>query len=223
MYRRIKADSAAYATFKALTAEWEKTRMEVEMSNNSPKPDNSPNMRNFFGYIMVSTAKQGEHGVSLQKQRDAMERHAQRNDLKIASWFEERETAARLGRPVFNQMLKFLRYGKAHSVVIHKIDRSPGNRKDRTDLGERNEPLLTGLLVAASGTSPRLPRRTLADYGIAYGTYRRGTAGILRDLGTDVQGNTHARRCAPLRLAAHRALRPACETAAVGEEVFGTL
>lgn len=40
IYRRIKADPAAYAKFKALTAEWEKTRMEVQRSNNSPKPDN---------------------------------------------------------------------------------------------------------------------------------------------------------------------------------------
>jgi len=93
-------------------------------------------VRKFLGYIRVSTAKQGEHGVSLQEQRDAIERYASRNNFEIAMWFEERETAAKRGRPVFNQMLKLLRQGKADGVVIHKIDRSARNLKDWADLGE---------------------------------------------------------------------------------------
>ena len=68
-------------------------------------------MKNFFGYIRVSTVKQGEHGVSLQEQRDAIVRYAQRTGLKIEACFEERETAAKRGRPVFNQMLKLLKRG----------------------------------------------------------------------------------------------------------------
>ncbi|MDQ3816152.1 MAG: recombinase family protein [Acidobacteriota bacterium] len=93
-------------------------------------------MRKFFGYIRVSTARQGEHGVSLQEQREAIERHAERNALEIAAWFEERETAAKRGRPIFAQMLKLLRRGKADGVIIHKIDRSARNLKDWADLGE---------------------------------------------------------------------------------------
>jgi DNA invertase Pin-like site-specific DNA recombinase len=92
-------------------------------------------MQKFVGYIRVSTAKQGE-GVSLQEQRYAIERFAGRNSLTIVAWFEERETAAKRGRPVFNQMLKLLRQGKADGVVIHKIDRSARNLKDWADLGE---------------------------------------------------------------------------------------
>src|SRR5215467_13369522 len=93
-------------------------------------------MKKFFGYIRVSTAKQGEQGVSLQEQKSAIERYSQRNDLEIAGWFEERETAAKRGRPVFNQMLKLLKHGKAGGVIIHKIDRSARNLKDWADLGE---------------------------------------------------------------------------------------
>ena len=93
-------------------------------------------MKRFFGYVRVSTAKQGEHGVSLQEQKDAIVRHAQRNALAVAEWFEERETAAKRGRPVFNQMLRLLREGKADGVIIHKIDRSARNLKDWADLGE---------------------------------------------------------------------------------------
>ena len=93
-------------------------------------------MKKFFGYIRVSTAKQGEQGVSLQEQQDAILRYAQRNGLEILEWFEERETAAKMGRPVFNRMLKLLRQGKADGIIIHKIDRSARNLKDWADLGE---------------------------------------------------------------------------------------
>ncbi len=92
-------------------------------------------MKQFFGYIRVSTTKQGE-GVSLQEQKDAIIRYAQRNGLEIVRWFEELETAAKRGRPVFNQMLKLLKQGNMSGVIIHKIDRSARNLKDWADLGE---------------------------------------------------------------------------------------
>jgi site-specific DNA recombinase len=89
-----------------------------------------------YGYVRVSTAKQGERGVSLQEQRDAIERHAARNNLTIARWFEERETAAKQGRPVWNEMLRLLKRREVRGVVIHKIDRSARNLRDWADLGE---------------------------------------------------------------------------------------
>lgn len=93
-------------------------------------------MGQFLAYIRVSTAKQGERGVSLQEQRDAIERYAQRNGLVISNWFEERETAARRGRPVFSNLLRLLRQRKAAGLIVHKIDRSARNLKDWADLGE---------------------------------------------------------------------------------------
>jgi site-specific DNA recombinase len=39
-------------------------------------------MKQFFGYIRVSTVRQGERGVSLQEQRDTIERYASRTDSK---------------------------------------------------------------------------------------------------------------------------------------------
>ena len=75
-------------------------------------------MKQFYGHVRVSTAKQGEKGVSLQEQRDAIERYSQRNGLKISEWFEERETAAKRGRPIFNKMLKLLNRGKSNGVII---------------------------------------------------------------------------------------------------------
>ncbi len=93
-------------------------------------------MKKFFGYTRVSTAKQGERGVSLQEQREAIARYAQRYGLEIVQWFEERQTAAKRGRAVFNHLLKLLRHEKASGVIIHKIDRSARNLKDWADLGE---------------------------------------------------------------------------------------
>ena len=92
--------------------------------------------KRYFGYIRVSTAKQGEKGVSLREQQNAIQQYAQRFGLDLAQWFEERESAAKQGRPIFAQMMRQLGQGKAHGVIIHKIDRSARNLKDWADLGE---------------------------------------------------------------------------------------
>jgi site-specific DNA recombinase len=93
-------------------------------------------MQQYFGYVRVSTAKQGEKGVSLQEQRDAISGYAQRYGLDVSQWFEERDTAAKRGRPIFTQMLRLLKQKKSRGVLIHKIDRSARNLKDWADLGE---------------------------------------------------------------------------------------
>jgi DNA invertase Pin-like site-specific DNA recombinase len=90
----------------------------------------------FYGYIRVSTPRQGERGVSLQEQRDAIERFASRNGFTISRWFEERETAAKSGRPIWTEMLRLLRRHSVAGVVIHKIDRSARNNRDWVDLME---------------------------------------------------------------------------------------
>src|ERR1019366_2041091 len=91
-------------------------------------------MKNVYGYIRVSTAKQGE-GVSLIVQKEAITRYAGQYSLNILNWFEEKETAAKQGRPLFTAMMKLLKAKKADGVIIHKIDRSARNLKDWADLG----------------------------------------------------------------------------------------
>jgi len=93
-------------------------------------------MRKLYGYIKVSTMKQGERGVSLQEQREAIKRYAASRGFIISDWFEERVTAAKRGRPAFTDMLKRLRARKARGVIIHKIDRGARNLKDWADLGQ---------------------------------------------------------------------------------------
>jgi len=91
--------------------------------------------KGYFSYIRVSTQRQGQTGTSLAEQQAAIERHANKWNLTIIKRFEERETAAKLGRPVFLEMLRGLKHGKADGVIIHKIDRSARNLKDWADLG----------------------------------------------------------------------------------------
>jgi DNA invertase Pin-like site-specific DNA recombinase len=93
-------------------------------------------MKEYFAYTRVSTVKQGERGVSLQEQKAAIEAFAFRQQMPISRWFEELETAAARGRPVFNRMMNMLKDGKAAGVIIHKIDRSTRNLRDWSDLGE---------------------------------------------------------------------------------------
>jgi site-specific DNA recombinase len=91
--------------------------------------------RTYFSYVRVSTQRQGALGTSLTEQQSAIDRYAQRFNLRIINQYEERETAAKQGRPVFLAMLKALRQGKANGIIIHKIDRSARNLKDWADLG----------------------------------------------------------------------------------------
>src|SRR6266571_3380503 len=93
-------------------------------------------MGQVFAYTRVSTMKQGEKGVSLQEQRDAILRYAQQRGLEVIRWFEEKVTASKQGRPAFTQMLRLLRLGNARGVVIHKIDRSARNLQDWADVGK---------------------------------------------------------------------------------------
>lgn len=95
-------------------------------------------MKKCFGYVRVSTAKQGE-GVSLTAQKEAIMLYCEQNEIEIIQWFEEKETAAKQGRPLFNQMIQTLKKGKADGLVIHKIDRSARNFADWAKIGQLND------------------------------------------------------------------------------------
>jgi site-specific DNA recombinase len=92
-------------------------------------------MKHCFGYVRVSSLKQGE-GVSLDAQKDAILCFAKHNGITICKWFEEQQTAAKSGRPLFNTMLEALKAGKAEGVIMHKIDRSARNFFDWAKIGE---------------------------------------------------------------------------------------
>lgn len=92
--------------------------------------------KGYFSYIRVSTVRQGQTGTSLAEQREAIQRYADRWHIRIVREFEEKETAAKSGRPLFLEMLSALKRGKADGVIIHKIDRGARNLRDWAELGE---------------------------------------------------------------------------------------
>lgn len=57
----------------------------------------------------------------------------------IITWLEEMETAAKQGRPIFNQALKLLRTGKAQGIILHKLDRGARNLRDWAAIGELSD------------------------------------------------------------------------------------
>ena len=91
-----------------------------------------------FGYVRVSTLKQGE-GVSLEAQRDAIEAYAARSNLVIVRWFEEKVTAAKTGRPAFTAMVKLLLKHAADGVILHKIDRGARNLRDWASIADLSD------------------------------------------------------------------------------------
>ena len=88
-----------------------------------------------FAYTRVSTVKQGD-GVSLAAQREAISAFAKRHGLKVSRWFEEKETAAKRGRPVFDEVVRALQAREAEGLIVHKIDRSARNFSDWARVGD---------------------------------------------------------------------------------------
>lgn len=91
-------------------------------------------MKSYLCYVRVSTVKQGEQGSSLIEQRSAIKAHARKQHFAIL--YEERETAAKLVRPIPGQMLLDLERTKAAGIIVHKIDRSARNLKYWAAVGE---------------------------------------------------------------------------------------
>lgn len=92
-------------------------------------------MKQCFGYIRVSTVKQGD-GVSLEAQKEAIQSFASRNGISINRWFEEKESAAKRGRPLFETMIASLHNGESDGVIVHKIDRFARNLVDYGKISE---------------------------------------------------------------------------------------
>ncbi|WP_227287893.1 recombinase family protein, partial [Boseongicola sp. H5] len=92
-------------------------------------------MTQCFGYVRVSTLKQGD-GASLEAQKDAITGFASHQGLVIRDWFEELETAYKRGRPIFDDMMSQLKAGKAQGIIVHRWDRIARNFMDWASISE---------------------------------------------------------------------------------------
>jgi site-specific DNA recombinase len=146
-------------------------------------------MKHCFAYTRVSSAIQ-EDGASLKEQAELIARYAERQGLQIVEWFEEIETAAKPGRPVFGRMVKLLLRGKAEGLIMYKIDRSSRNFHDWAQVNELAD---KGIAVHFAGENLELSsrgRRLLADIQVVFATdyirnlkeeTRKGIDGRLRE------------------------------------------
>ena len=105
----------------------------------TPSLPATPSQR-FLAYVRVSTKKQRDKGVSLKEQKAQILAYARRQDLVVTEWFTETKTAAKRGRPVFDQMVKAITCGAADGLLVHNVDRSSRNFHDWaavSDLADR--------------------------------------------------------------------------------------
>lgn len=123
-------------------------------------------MKPCFGYIRVSTTRQGD-GASLDAQRDAITGFASQNELVVIKWFEEQETAAKTGRPIFDAMLRQLRSGEAEGLIMHRIDRSSRNYADWARLDDASRAGIKIYFAADSLDFESVSGRLMADINMA--------------------------------------------------------
>jgi DNA invertase Pin-like site-specific DNA recombinase len=84
-------------------------------------------MASVVGYVRVSTDRQGQSGLGLAAQRQAIEEHARRIGAEIAVIYEEIETGTKVSnRPQLAAALAHAKRAKA-TLVIAKLDRLARN------------------------------------------------------------------------------------------------
>ena len=84
----------------------------------------------FVIYCRKSTENKNRQQLSLDAQERELLEIAQRENLEIAKVFRESKSAKEPGRPVFNEMMKYLASGKADAILCWRINRLTRNPID---------------------------------------------------------------------------------------------
>ncbi len=81
-------------------------------------------------YARKSTESEDRQSLSIQSQIIEMQEIARRDNLQVVKVFQESKSAKNPGRPIFAEMLEFIRSGKADGILCWKIDRLARNPVD---------------------------------------------------------------------------------------------
>lgn len=84
----------------------------------------------YLGYVRVSSRDQSR-GTSLEEQKSYIEKYAIQKGFVLEKFYGEVESASKVGRGRFDDMIKDLREGEYAGIVFHKTDRSARNPKDQ--------------------------------------------------------------------------------------------
>ena len=81
-------------------------------------------------YARKSTESEDRQTLSIQSQIIEMQEITKRENLDIVKLFQESKSAKAPGRPVFSEMIEFIKKGKADGILCWKIDRLARNPLD---------------------------------------------------------------------------------------------
>ena len=94
-------------------------------------------MRKVAAYIRVSTEEQAKYGYSIEGQQTIVRDFAPGQGLEIVREFAESHSAYVHGRPIFHEMVQFLkRHKDVTAVLVWKVDRLMRNHRDQAELTE---------------------------------------------------------------------------------------
>jgi DNA invertase Pin-like site-specific DNA recombinase len=113
---------------------------------------------NVVGYVRVSTDEQATSGVSLAAQQAKLEAYASLYDLELVEVIADAGVSAKsFERPGLKRALHLLRTGKAHGLLVAKLDRLTRSMRDLGTLVE--EELVKGTWTLLS-VADQLDTRT---------------------------------------------------------------
>ncbi len=84
----------------------------------------------FIIYARKSSESEDRQALSIQSQIIEMQEIARRENVQIVKIFQESKSAKAPGRPVFAEMINFIKKGKAEGILCWKIDRLARNPVD---------------------------------------------------------------------------------------------
>ena len=110
-------------------------------------------MKKFVAYYRVSTARQGQSGLGLEAQQDAVQRLVEFKGGEIIASFREVESGAKNDRPELAQAMKTAKKERA-TLIVAKLDRLARDAKFLLHLADSEVPLLFGDFPDMDCTTP---------------------------------------------------------------------
>lgn len=90
---------------------------------------------NYVIYCRRSSESTERQVLSIDAQERELRELASKNNLKVVKVFKESMSAKDEGRPVFGEMMKFIKSGKAQGILAWKLDRLARNFIDAGRVG----------------------------------------------------------------------------------------